>query len=111
MCRKTCLADNLFDSQCASWYVGSMLQHTAITRSKSRRKEPEKLPERKVPGHYSQNNTNRLESDKAFTSIRFDDLILQVFGGIGGIVLAHRGTFVYFSYSLAYRLAHFLRHQ
>src|SRR5205085_4815257 len=72
------VADDLFDRQRALWNVRRVLEETRVTRHECRRREPNDLPERKVPGHDRENDAQGLKGDETPSCIRADLLVGEI---------------------------------
>src|SRR5437667_278427 len=83
----------------------------AIAVHESGRGEAEHLPEREVPGHHGEHDSQRIEADVALGRIGLTGLLGQKAGGLLRVVVAHPGAFLHLRLALDDRLAHLAGHR
>src|SRR6266404_1337062 len=101
----------VFNRERALRDVRSMFQQTNIARHQGRRRESKYLPERKIPRHDCEHDTERLITNKTPGGVRLGDFIREVPLSILGIVATNpRALFCLLHGSLD-GLAHLERHR
>ncbi len=88
-----------------------MLQHGAVAGSHRGSEETEELPERIIPGHHREDDTERVEDHTTFRGIARHDFIAQKAWGVLGVEVARPGALLDFSFGLDDGLAHLLSDQ
>src|SRR5690554_5116807 len=85
-----------------------MFKHTDIPCAHCGDCKFEYLPERKIPGHYSENHSQRLKSYITLFNPCINEFVFQKFYSIFSIIITDLSTFLNFGSRLLYWLPHFL---
>ena len=83
-----------------------MLEHQAVTTNEHGRSRPHDLPERIVPGHHRQHQTERVINNAAVCGGAGHHLVSQEDRALLGIKIKIPGAFLDFAQRFAQRLAH-----
>jgi hypothetical protein len=108
--RKPRSADHVFDFERALRHVGGMLQQPHVARHQRRSREPEHLPERKIPGHDGQHRPDGLVPDEAAPGAGVQRLVRQQPLAVLHVVAAGQRAFGRLGPRRADGLPHLERH-
>jgi hypothetical protein len=109
--RKAGLLKDALDRQGASWHVRRVLQDADVSGHQGWRGEAEHLPQREVPRHDGEDDTERFEDGVRFGAFGGDDVWCEVRLGVVRIVIADPRALLDLGMALRQRLAHLLGHQ
>src|SRR6267143_3345715 len=87
-----------------------MFEQPNIACHQSRGSETKDLPERKIPGHYSEHWSDGLELDVAYGGVCLHKLIGQMLLRCTGVIATNPGALFRFAYRAFDWLPHFQRH-
>src|SRR5690606_36455378 len=73
---------DLLNMQSTTENVGSVFQQTDVAGHERRRRKPEHLPERKIPGHHGQDDAKRVITYITFRRVRVYNLFRKERGGM-----------------------------
>ena len=88
-----------------------MLEQRRVAGHEARREEPNDLPERVIPRHDREHDTERLERDDALTRVRLHSLIGEEARRVIGVEVAIPRALLDLGEGLGDRLAHLRRDQ
>ena len=108
---KTRAVEDVCDRQGALRHVRGLLEQTNVAGHQRRRGETKDLPERKIPWHDRQHDTQRLEMHVAFRSVSFDNLICEMSLGVLSVIATNPGALLDFLHGGLDGLSHLSRHQ
>ena len=105
------ITHHILDRDRAAGNARGMLQDGCVSSHDRRRRKPEHLPEREIPRHHCQDDTQGLKLDPASDRIGRHFFGFEESGRVLGIVVAPPGAFVRFGAALGQRLAHLAGNQ
>ena len=88
-----------------------MLEQTNVSGHQRRRGKAKDLPEREIPWHDRQHNTQRLEMHVAFRRVGFDNLIREMLLCVLSVIATNPGALLGFLHGGLDGFSHLSRHQ